>query len=62
MLELYYYSFSVLLGVFKRINELKLLKPQIFCHNQNLLAMLIRTQNLCTFSNDQYTEVRIKQA
>jgi hypothetical protein len=50
------------LGCSKELNELELLKPQILCYDQNLLAMQIRTQDLNTFSDDKYTEVCIEQA
>jgi hypothetical protein len=59
---LYYYVFSMNFGGSKELNELKLLKPQILCHDQNLLAMQNRTQNLSTFSDDKYTEVCIEHA
>lgn len=40
----------------------ELFKAQILSHDQNLLPMLIRSQNLGSLSNDQNTIIGIKQS
>jgi len=47
---------------YKRTDALELLKPQILRHDQDLLAMLVRTQDLGTFPNYKYTKICIEQS
>lgn len=40
---------------------LELFQPEIFCHDENFLPMLIWAQNLCAFPNDQDSKVSIEK-
>jgi len=42
-------------------NILVLLQSQVLGHDQNFLPMLIRSENLGTFTNNENTKIRIEK-
>ena len=45
-----------------RVDALKLLESEVFRHDEDLLPMQIRTENLRALTDNQDSVIRIKQA